>query len=180
MPPTPPRTRVVAFGTYDKVQHPRVGILIQGLRDHGVDVVEINERVWASTDDKIRATRSSLAVMRGLVRTLAAWTRLARAYRDVGPHDAVVVGYMGQLDVLLARLLVKKPTVVVLDLFVSLWDTAVADRKLVQARSLKSRVLARLDRWAYRAADVVLFDTDAQRDHFLSTFGLEASKARVV
>jgi glycosyltransferase involved in cell wall biosynthesis len=35
------------------------------------------------------------------------WRQLAARYRRVGPHDVVLVGYFGHLDVLLARLLAR-------------------------------------------------------------------------
>ena len=33
---------IVAFGTYDAQRHPRIGIVIDGLRTHDIEVTELN------------------------------------------------------------------------------------------------------------------------------------------
>jgi glycosyltransferase involved in cell wall biosynthesis len=93
------------------------------------------------------------------VRLLAAWLQLLAATRGVGRVDAVVVGYLGQLDVRLARLRWPR-TPLVLDYLVSMSDTA-ADREAGTSRV--QRALATVDRAATRTADVVVVDTDEQR-----------------
>ena len=34
--------RVLGFGTYDAERHPRIGVILDGLREHGDEVVEAN------------------------------------------------------------------------------------------------------------------------------------------
>jgi glycosyltransferase involved in cell wall biosynthesis len=55
---------------------------------------------------------------------------------------------------------------------VSLADTLVADRGRFRASSLAARVLERIDRHAFRAADVVVADTGAQARFFAELAGL--------
>jgi glycosyltransferase involved in cell wall biosynthesis len=103
---------------------------------------------------------------------LACWAVLVRraAPRLLGsePYDAVLVGYLGHVDVLLARGLLalarvrhpRRPQpVLVLDHLVSAAGTA-ADRGLAGAGGLKDRLLRGLDVAALSAADVVLVDTE--------------------
>jgi len=92
-------------------------------------------------------------------RLVGCWTLLAargrRAYRRVRP-DAVLVGYLGHFDVVLARLLFRRATIV-LDHLIFAADTA-ADRG--EAPGLKLRLLGALDRRALCSADVVMLDSD--------------------
>ncbi len=70
----------------------------------------------------------------------------------------VLVGYLGQFDVILARLLFPRERVV-LDQMIFAADTA-RDRGVESG--LKLRLLAGLDRLSVRCADLVLLDTDEQ------------------
>lgn len=96
-----------------------------------------------------------------------AWLDLTRAaLRDRRPWDAILVPYPGHLDVaaavaiarLRAALGARRP-LVVLDLFVSLSETLVSDRRRVAAGSLAARALSAVDRSAVALADLVIADT---------------------
>jgi glycosyltransferase involved in cell wall biosynthesis len=78
------------------------------------------------------------------------------------PHgfDAFVVGYPGHLDLPAARRAARgRP--VVFNPLVSLADTLVSDRGRFRPGSPAARALERIDRKAFRAADLVVADTDA-------------------
>jgi hypothetical protein len=155
------RPRFLVFGSYDADRHPRVAVLRDGLRAAGHRVAELNRPLGMSTSDKVDAARS----MRGSVRLLRSmarsWWRLVRSRRSVEAPDVVVVGYLGHFDVHLARLLWPRATIV-LDHMVGLADT-VRDRGV--DRGPVYRVLDAVDRAALHRADLVLVDTDEQRDH---------------
>ncbi len=147
--------RVQAFGSFDAVRHPRIAILLDGLRARGVEVDVCNVPLELDTADRVRMLKEPwrlplLALM--LVRT---WWQLARRSRTLPTPDAVLVGYLGHFDVLLARLLFRRP-LVVHDMLIFASDTA-RDRG---AGGLKQRLLRGLDSAAIRASDVVVVDTD--------------------
>lgn len=153
--------RILAFGTYDVRTHPRVGALIQGLRDDGHDVVEVDVPLGIDTAQRIALVRQPWRLPLLLVRLLRCWATLARrGLRQRRRHrpDAVLVGYLGHFDVHLARLLFGR-TPLVLDHLVSAAGT-VADRGLAGSGGLKARVMRAIDTAALRAADVVVLDTD--------------------
>jgi 2-polyprenyl-3-methyl-5-hydroxy-6-metoxy-1,4-benzoquinol methylase len=152
--------RVLFFGSYDARLHPRVGVLRDGLRSAGFDVDELNEPLGASTSAKVEAAGSTSAAVQLLLMVLRCWARLMRRSRRVKRPDVVVVGYMGHLDVHLARVLFPK-AVIVLDHLVGLGET-VRDRGL--GGGAKLRILAAIDHAALRAADVVVVDTAAQAE----------------
>ncbi|MFE5334700.1 glycosyltransferase [Isoptericola sp. NPDC056573] len=149
---------IVAFGTYDAARHPRVGVLVAGLRDQGYTVHELDRPLGLSTAERVRMLRQPWRLPGLLVRLLRCWALLAgdvAAHRRAhGRPDAVLVGYLGHFDVVLARLLFGR-TPVLLDHLVFAGDTA-ADRG---ARGARVTLLRGLDRVATSCADVVLLDT---------------------
>lgn len=150
--------RVLGFGTYDSALHPRVAVLLTGLREHGLPVSECNEPLGLSTADKVRVLKQPWRLPRELVRVLGRWSALTRRARSLPAPDVVVVGYLGHVDVLLARRLFRR-AIVVLDLLVLAGDTA-RDRG---AGRWRQRLLTVLDRVAVRASDVVVVDTEEHR-----------------
>ncbi|HWV79471.1 MAG TPA: glycosyltransferase [Isoptericola sp.] len=165
---------IVAFGTYDAARHPRVGVLVAGLRAHGYTVRELDRPLGLSTAERVRMLRQPWRLPLLLVRLLRCWALLvgdvAAHRRAHGRPDAVLVGYLGHFDVLLARLLFGR-TPVLLDHLVFAGDTA-ADRG---ARGARVTLLRGLDRVATSCADVVLLDTP---EHLRMLGELVPSRAR--
>ena len=154
---------IVAFGTYDAARHPRVGILVAGLRAHGYRVDELNRPLGFSTAERVQMLRRPWRLPLLVLRLLTCWLALIRDdvghRRTHGAPDALLVGYLGHFDVVLARLLHPR-TPVILDHLVFAADTA-TDRG---ARGLRVRLLHGLDRLALACADVVVLDTDEHRE----------------
>ena len=61
------RVRVLAFGTYDVRSHPRVGVLIEGLRASGDDVVEVNVPLGLDTAARVAMLRQPWRLPAGRV-----------------------------------------------------------------------------------------------------------------
>jgi glycosyltransferase involved in cell wall biosynthesis len=127
------------------------------LRRAGVDVVEHHVSVWEGRRQNWRAG-------------LGAAVRLATAEGRLLAHgvpavDALIVGYPGHLDVPVARLRARgRP--IAFNPLVSLGDTLVSDRGRFTPGSPAARVLERIDRLAFDAADVVVADTAAHSRFF--------------
>jgi glycosyltransferase involved in cell wall biosynthesis len=152
------QVRVLGFGTYELTKHPRSGIILDGLRAHGDDVVEINEPLGFSTAERVEMLAKPWLIYRLVARILARWAGLGRRSlraRRGEPFDAILVGYLGHFDVLLARMLFPRGRIV-LDQLIFAADTA-RDRGVMGGPRL--RLLAALDRLAVRCADVVIVDT---------------------
>lgn len=159
--------RALAFGTYDVRKHPRVGVLIDGLRAHGIEVDEVNAPLRLSTAERVAMLRQPWRLPVLAIRLLRCWARLwrdSRPARRGAQPDVVLVGYLGHFDVLLARRLFPR-SVVVLDHLVSGADTA---RDRGESGGVKQVLLRRLDRAATSAADIVVVDTEESRDRLPS------------
>jgi glycosyltransferase involved in cell wall biosynthesis len=155
--------RWLAFGTFDVERHPRVAVLIEGLRADGDEVTVVNVPLRLSTAARVAMLRQPWRLPLLAWRLASCWTRLAvaaRRERRRQPPDAVLVGYLGHFDVRLARRLFPA-TPIALDHLVSAAGTA-QDRGLAGAGGLKHRLMRWIDRTALRRADVVVVDTAEQ------------------
>jgi glycosyltransferase involved in cell wall biosynthesis len=172
--------KVCYFGTYD-VEQSRNNVIIQGLRQNGVEVVECHARLWRNTADKIRSVKGGLFNPGLLRRALGSYLRLLKRYAKIGDYDVMVVGYAGHFDLFLAKLLTifaRKP--LVFDALLSLTETIVEDRGLVPRSSLFTWLVYLVDRYSCRLADLVLLDTEAHVQHFQRDFGVRLDKLRRV
>jgi len=172
--------RVCYFGTYDTEQS-RNSVIIRGLRQNGVEVVECHAQLWRNTADKIRAVQGSFLTPRFLYRVLASYLRLVRRHAEIGDYDVMIVGYVGHFDLFLAKLLTllsRKP--LVFDALLSLTETIVEDRGLVREGSALARFVHLVDKYSCQLADVVLLDTNAHLRYFHETFGVSLTKLRRV
>jgi glycosyltransferase involved in cell wall biosynthesis len=96
-------------------------------------------------------------------------------------HDVMVVGYLGQPDMLLAALLARLRGVPLLfNPMLSLYDTVCDDRALVSPSSAAGHALWLLDHLACRLADLVILDTEQHADYFARTFRLPRERFGVV
>lgn len=163
--------RVVFWGTYD-LGKPRVRLLLAGAREMGMEVVECHESLWEGIEDKSRPTGLGTRLLQ-LFKWIFAYPRLIFRYLLVPRHDAVIVGYMGQVDVLVLWLFARLRGVpVIWDAFLSLYDTVVNDRKMVSPGSLPAKCLFALDFVACRAANKIFLDTKTHALFFEKLFRL--------
>jgi glycosyltransferase involved in cell wall biosynthesis len=89
--------------------------------------------------------------------------------------------YAGHIDIFFAKILnLFRRRPVLLDAFLSLYDTAVMDRRIVSPGSMKAKLLWLMDRWSCRIADAVLLDTQAHVDYFVREFRLPAEKFHAI
>jgi glycosyltransferase involved in cell wall biosynthesis len=150
-------TTVCCFGAWDPA-YARNRILRAGLVHAGYRVVEARsrpKRVW-----------------RRWPALAASWSRVARE------TDIVWVPEFRHKDVPLAAAL-KGRRPLVFDPLVSRWDTLVGDWRLHAAGSGQARWNRGIDRWAFRAADLLLCDTWAHGELFVE-LGAERTRLRRV
>lgn len=171
--------RIVFWGTYDTGK-PRVRILLRGVKQNADTVYECHASIWEGVEDKSQL-KGWTRVAKLLLRWVLSYPRLIYCYLRLPPHDAVVVGYMGQLDVMIIWPFAKMRGVpIVWDSFLSLYNTVVEDRRLVGRSHPAAYVLFAWEWLACRAADLVLLDTQAHADFFATTFSLPSRKLAAI
>ena len=164
------------FGTYDG-PHSANRLLRLALAGAGWNVVECHAPLWEETRDKGAAYFGGGSLLRLGARWARAMRSLVRRWRTLaGPPPLVVVGFGGQLDVLLARRLCRPRAGLVFAPLVSLTETLVEDRRVFAASGARARAVAALDRATFRAADLVLADTAAHAEYLA---GLGAPRDRL-
>lgn len=147
--------RILYFGSY-KSSYPRNRVIIDGLRQNGVEVIECNDR-----------SRRPLSFL-----------KLLRKYlRLDNDCDAVIIGFPGQEVMFLAKLLFF-PKPIVFDVFTSHYMGYVFDRKYFSKNSWRAKYYKFLDRWSCKLADLVILDTQAHIDYFVKEFNLPTKKFR--
>jgi len=165
----PAAVRWLVFGSYDVRRHPRIGVLVQGLRAAGDQVVELNVPLPLDTAGRVAVLRQPWRLPLLVGQLARCWLLLAlrsrrhrRAIRR-GSAEAVhgvLVGYLGHFDVHLARWLFRR-TPIVLDHLASAVGTA-RDRNLAERGGIRDRLMRMIDDAALRRADVVVVDTEEQ------------------
>jgi glycosyltransferase involved in cell wall biosynthesis len=150
--------KVCYFGSYDP-KYSRNRIIIKGLKQNGVEVFECQDDspIWLR------------------------YFKLLWKYLHLKRHDVIIVGTQGHTSVILAWLLAKIfRRKLIFDPFISLYDTAVFDRKEVDKSSLKAKYYYYLDKWSCALADIVIVDTREHLNYFHKKFNISKSKIRIV
>jgi glycosyltransferase involved in cell wall biosynthesis len=171
--------RVLLWGTYDTGK-PRARILGAGLRAVGVDLEEIHTNVWDKIEDKsqVKGAWSRLCL---LARWLAAYPGLTWRLIRAPKPDLLLIGYPGLLDAFIATFIGRIRNIpVAWDVFISIYDTVVEDRRLLRADSLAARFLRAVEKRALRRTNLVFMDTAAHARRIETLFELPAQSCGAV
>ncbi len=169
--------RACLFGTYAR-EHSATRLLRGTLEAAGYEVVECHVPLWERTRDKLAGFFGPASLARRGVEYVRALPRLMARWRAVGREARlVVVGFNGQLDLLIARRLVARRIPTVFAPLVTVTETLVEDRQVYRRGSAAARLAHWLDRATLGAADLVIADTEAHRTYMADTFGI--ARARI-
>jgi glycosyltransferase involved in cell wall biosynthesis len=175
------RPTILYAGTYER-DYPRNQQLIRLLRKSDCIVIEIHEPFWERVRDKSRGFGGPASIMRSIIQLLLIYLRLiARIIPRLKSVDAVVIGYIGQIDMLVlgtvARLLGRP---VLFNPLVTLTDTVVEDRSMAGKKTLVAWVIWIIDWLALRIASLVLTDTRQNAEYIEGTFGVRQSRVHAL
>ena len=145
------------FGIYDPT-YSRNAVLIEGFEKHGFKIVHC--RVNPKEHHGIKK-----------------YFMLIRERMKVKNPSFILVAFPGHTCALLARILFPR-TLVVFDVFLSLYEANVGDRKVHSGKSLKGYRDRFLDWHSIRCADIVTLDTFVHINVFKERYGLDPTKAR--
>ena len=98
---------------------------------------------------------------------------------SLGNYDTVFIGFMAQMIVPILGWKFKNKEVVV-DFFISIYDTLVDDRKKFKSNSMIAKILHRIDSMTLKRANIVVCDTEAHGTYFEEEFGIEKEKISVL
>lgn len=167
--------QVCYFGTY-RADYTRNQILINGLRSQGVQVHECHVQFWRGIDDRIQLGSGGWRNPRFWWRVIATYARLIREYVRAGSYDVMLIGYPGQFDTYLGRLLTwwhRKP--LVLDILMSLHLVA-EERGLTKTSPITGHLLFFLEKVALKLPDFLIAETAEYQQYYCDKYRLNARR----
>ncbi len=144
------------FGIYNP-EYSRNRILIKGLKQNGVKVIECNSR--------LRGVRKYFDLIK-------------KHWQLRHKYDVMIVGFPGYQAMILARFLTRRP--IIFDAFTSIYDAVVLDRKTIRRTSFRAKYFWFLDWLSCRLADIVLLDTNEHIKFFVNFFKLKRNKFKKI
>jgi len=175
--------KICYFGTYEK-NYPLNRIIIKGLKKNGIEVKEYHVSLWEEHKNKHGDFLKLFSLIKLLINTVIAYLKLGFKFlKECGNINTIIVGYIGQLDIFWLRFLIflrkKKPKIIFIPL-VSLYDTVIVDRGLFGKKNIFAKLLFYLDKYSFKIADLVIFDTNEHIKYICDLFSLNKSKFRRV
>lgn len=171
--------RVCYFGTY-RANYSRNQMMIAGLRMNGVEVIECHETLWHGIEDRVNATTGGWLRPAFWKRLIQTYLRLLKRYHHVGNYDILIIGYPGQFDVFLGRLLSwvrGKP--LVWDVFMSIFLIAL-ERGLHEHGNIAVKALKAVEWVGLRLPNLLIQDTTEYVAWFELVYGLGSDKFQLV
>jgi len=93
-------------------------------------------------------------------------------------YDAIIVGYPLVKAIWSAKIIKKQPLII--DPFISSYNTKINDLKLYPKESIISSLLHLFDRTIFTSGKIVLADTKAHAKYYSSEFGIPIEKIKVI
>lgn len=171
--------KICFFGAYDK-NFTSNQIVLKGLRQVGVDVVEVNSHTPLTKLDQ-KNQMSTFELVKRVLRKRKIVSEIIRHWTDLKTCDFIYVGFPGHFDVIIAyplALLLRKK--IVFNPLVVFYTGFVDDQGFIKEGSLFARVIKLGETLVYKMSSVVLADTNLQKKHLHSFFGVPNKKIRVL
>ena len=166
---------MVWWGTYD-LGKPRTRILFRGLEENGVQITQCHRHIWSGIEDKSQVRGLGRRVLIG-ARWLLSYPGLILRYMRLPKHNVVFVGYLGTLDVLVLWPFARWRRIPIYwDVFISLYEIVVVDRKLVGPKSVLAKAIFVWEALACKAADRILVENSEQASYLSSLYRLPREK----
>jgi glycosyltransferase involved in cell wall biosynthesis len=154
--------------------------MITGLRVNGVVVTECHQNLWHGIEDRVRVVSGEWKKPSFWWRLICVYWRLLKIYFNVGDYDVLVVGYPGQFDIFLARILASlKHRPLVWDVFMSIYLISV-ERGLDKQNRLITNLLHMFEGIALKLPDLLILDTSEYVRWFNQNYRIQPERFRLV
>jgi glycosyltransferase involved in cell wall biosynthesis len=171
--------RVCYFGTY-RENYNRNQMIIAGLRLNGVVVYECHETLWHGIEDRVQIASGGWLKPKFWGRIASVYWRLLKHFKQLDDFDVLVVGYPGQLDVILARILAwSKHKPLVWDILMSIYLVAI-ERGLETNNRLSLILLHFLEGLALKLPDLLILDTSEYVRWFNQNYKVDPNRFRLI
>lgn len=168
--------RVCYFGTY-RANYTRNQILIAGLQaQENVVLMECHATLWHGIEDRVKQAGGGWRNPRFWWRVLATYWRLFRAHTKTDAYDVMLIGYPGQFDSYMGRLLSwwrGKP--MALDILMSLHLVA-EERGLTKKSPVTGQLIFLLEKGGLKLPDLLLSENSAYEGYYCQKYHLSPGK----
>lgn len=171
--------RIIFIGRSDHTNTMN-SVFLNGFKRQGVTVHVVDEHI---TMEKITTEKdlSVLPIIKRMLRRLRLFPALLRRWKYIKAADAIFVGYPGHTDVPIAyvfcRLLHKPLLFNPLLILASVFSDDVG---AISRRSLAAKFIHAAEMLVYRLPDVLVADTQYQKDYFHRVFGVPLDRIAVI
>jgi glycosyltransferase involved in cell wall biosynthesis len=171
--------RVCYFGTY-RENYSRNQMMIAGLRLNGVIVTECHQVLWHGIEDRVRVVSGDWLKPSFWWRFIKVYSRLLKTYHSIGDYDVLVVGYPGQFDVFLARILTMfKRRPLVWDVFMSIYLISV-ERGLDKKNRFSTNLIHLVEGTSLKLPEMLILDTSEYVRWFVKNYRIRPERFRLV
>ncbi|HHF3034288.1 TPA: glycosyltransferase [Vibrio diabolicus] len=167
--------KIIFWGTYD-IGKPRVRLLVEAAQSLGYQTEQIHYHVWKGVEDKsqIDSWRRRISL---IFRLFLAYPILIIEYCRTPKHKRIIVPYLGPLDVIVLWPFAKlRRAEIHWDVFLSLYDTVVNDRKMFSNRHPIAKFIYWIEYLASRLSTSCFLDTLAHANYFKEIYRLTNKK----
>lgn len=172
--------RVCYFGTY-RAGYTRNQIVLKGLQAQAdVRVQVCHATLWQGIEDRVAQASGGWRNPSFWLRVIGAYRQLISAHRKAPDYDVMLIGYPGQFDAWLGRLLAhgrRKP--VALDILMSLHLVA-EERGLTAAHPATGRIIFRLEYGGLRQPDLLIAENSEYGGYIAEKYNLPMGRFRFV
>ncbi len=170
--------RICYFGTY-REKYTRTQILLKGLRaQENVKVYECHSTLWQSIDDRVDQASGGWRNPKFFWRVLKAYWRLWRKHHHTPEYDVMLIGYPGQFDTYLARLLTWwRRSPMALDILMSLHLVA-EERGLLEKSPFTGKLIFWLEKGGLKLPDCLISENDAYENYYCQKYNLSTNRFR--
>lgn len=171
--------QICFFGAYDR-NYTSNRLIIEGLRQNGVKVVEVNADIKLTRLDRDEDMSWWKLVAR-VVRKYRLIPEALKHIKDIQKSDAIFIGFPGHFEVfpafIIAKLFKKK---LIFNPLVIFYTGYVDDQGILKKNSVLAQVIKTAEKLVYSLPDIILADTPFQKEHICREFGISAKKVGVL
>ncbi|MBE2220672.1 MAG: glycosyltransferase family 4 protein [Anaerolineae bacterium] len=168
--------RICYFGTY-RANYTRNQILLKGLRaQENVEVYECHATLWHSIDDRVKQASGGWRSPKFIGRVLKTYWQLFRAHNHTPQYDVMLIGYPGQFDTYLARLLTWWRRVpMALDILMSLHLVA-EERGLLDKSVFTGKLIFWLEKGGLKLPNLLISENCAYENYYCQKYNLSPER----
>lgn len=169
---------IIVWSTSD-IAHVRIRNLILGLEKNKIKLKYYVFPIWKA--EKNKAILPLFLKLFYVLKLFFVYPYLVISYIFGPKHDYVYIPYMGQLDLLIIKpFAFLKRAKIIWDIYISLYDTLVYDRKLLRKHNPLSYLTYLIEWIDFRMANVLIADTKSHAKYFKRLYNLKDKRINVV